>query len=299
MDAGQEADRIRRRRPAAPWTDETRAQLRVWAAEGLTKAQMAARLSISLTTFKRNARGLDLDYAQDRQKQATERGAAVLRAHYATEMPGAEVLALYCAAIGARRSAKRMGEHAFRLRLARPESVLKVKHLAANAAKAALAGVLRVQAAARLQLRLDAGLSLKAAAQEAGHGAMIIGKMMAEGLLTYSGFRRVPARAAKVKALRAVRAAPVRETVCAVVPVVPVAVVAVPVLPESAAPLVEGVEPALPAPVGGVVYASFREIQAWAGFFGIYYDGGNGDRVNRLRAARGLARVVQDEERAA
>ena len=55
--------------------------------------------------------------------------------------------------------------------------------------------------------------------------------------------------------------------------------------------------PPLPAPVDGLVRASFREIRAWAAFHGIAYDGGNADVVNRRRAGMGLPPVAQCEAR--
>lgn len=55
--------------------------------------------------------------------------------------------------------------------------------------------------------------------------------------------------------------------------------------------------PPLPAAEGGLVRASFREIQAWAAFYGISYDGGNVDQVNRRRAALNLPLVAQCEAR--
>lgn len=59
--------------------------------------------------------------------------------------------------------------------------------------------------------------------------------------------------------------------------------------------------PPLPEPDAdtGKIYAAFGEVRAWAGFFGIRYDGGNMDQVNKLRAARGLPPLVQVEDRAA
>jgi hypothetical protein len=56
--------------------------------------------------------------------------------------------------------------------------------------------------------------------------------------------------------------------------------------------------PALP-PAGedGLVRASFREIREWAAFYGIRYDGGNVDQVNRRRAGMGLPAVAQCEAR--
>jgi len=61
--------------------------------------------------------------------------------------------------------------------------------------------------------------------------------------------------------------------------------------PERPAP------PPLPAPVDGLVRASFREIKAWAAHYGVVYDGGNADVVNRRRAGLGLPPVAQCEIR--
>lgn len=54
--------------------------------------------------------------------------------------------------------------------------------------------------------------------------------------------------------------------------------------------------PPLPAPAeNGKVYATYRELRAWAGFYGIAYDGSNMDRLNRVREAKGLPPMVQVE----
>ncbi len=54
--------------------------------------------------------------------------------------------------------------------------------------------------------------------------------------------------------------------------------------------------PPLPAPAAnGKVYATFRQLRAWWGFYGQAYDGANIDRLNRFRAAKGLPEVVQDD----
>lgn len=45
----------------------------------------------------------------------------------------------------------------------------------------------------------------------------------------------------------------------------------------------------------GKVYTSFYNIRAWAGVYGIAYDGTNMDRVNKLRIAKSLPLLVQDE----
>ncbi len=45
----------------------------------------------------------------------------------------------------------------------------------------------------------------------------------------------------------------------------------------------------------GKIYASFAEIRAWAGAYGIAYDGTQMDRVNKLRAAKSLPPLVQRE----
>lgn len=69
--------------------------------------------------------------------------------------------------------------------------------------------------------------------------------------------------------------------------------------PAVVAPVVLGPAPKpppLPAPAeNGRVYACFRDLAAWAGFYGLAYDGTNIDRLNRLREARGLPAVVQDD----
>lgn len=72
--------------------------------------------------------------------------------------------------------------------------------------------------------------------------------------------------------------------------------IAVSLVPEAPRP----VAPALP-PVAetGRVYASFQELRAWAGFYGLAYDGSDVERLNKFRAAKGLPPVVQDEARAA
>jgi len=58
--------------------------------------------------------------------------------------------------------------------------------------------------------------------------------------------------------------------------------------------------PPLPEPSpDGYIRASFAEIKAWAGFFGIRYDGGNMDVVNRRRGQMRLPELIQDEARAA
>lgn len=71
------------------------------------------------------------------------------------------------------------------------------------------------------------------------------------------------------------------------------------ILPPGA-PL-SGVNPkaaAIPLPKphdDGKVYTSFHNIRAWAGIYGIAYDGSNMDRVNKLRAAKSLPLLLQDE----
>ena len=53
-----------------------------------------------------------------------------------------------------------------------------------------------------------------------------------------------------------------------------------------------------PDPATGRIYAPFAAIRAWAGFYGLPYDGSNMDQVNKLRAAKGLRPLVQDDSRA-
>jgi hypothetical protein len=92
--------------------------------------------------------------------------------------------------------------------------------------------------------------------------------------------KREPAATAPVVA--AVPAPVARPVVASVVP---------PVAPAPA-------PPGLPAPSeDGVIRASFREIQAWGGHYGIRYDGANVDQVNRRRAALNLPPVAQCEAR--
>lgn len=57
--------------------------------------------------------------------------------------------------------------------------------------------------------------------------------------------------------------------------------------------------PVLPKPSAGRVYASFREIKAWAAHYGIAFDGSNVHVVNAKRKQLGLAPVVVDEDRTA
>jgi hypothetical protein len=73
-------------------------------------------------------------------------------------------------------------------------------------------------------------------------------------------------------------------------------VVPAPVVQEAPPPAPAPKPPALPAPAeNGKVYAGFRQIRAWAGFYGQPYDGGNIDRLNKFRMAKGLPPVVQDD----
>jgi len=77
-------------------------------------------------------------------------------------------------------------------------------------------------------------------------------------------------------------------------PARPVAVVPEPARVAATAP---AKPPPLPDAVDGLVRASFREIRAWAAHYGIRYDGGNADVVNRRRAGLGLPPVAQCEVR--
>jgi len=77
-------------------------------------------------------------------------------------------------------------------------------------------------------------------------------------------------------------------------PARPVAVVPEPARVAATAP---AKPPPLPDAVDGLVRASFREIRAWAAHYGIRYDGGNVDVVNRRRAGLGLPPVAQCEVR--
>lgn len=69
--------------------------------------------------------------------------------------------------------------------------------------------------------------------------------------------------------------------------------------PSAAAPApVRRAAPKLPPPdADGLIRASFREIKEWAEFYGIAYNGANGDAVNRRRALMGLRPVAQCEAR--
>ncbi len=66
------------------------------------------------------------------------------------------------------------------------------------------------------------------------------------------------------------------------------------------APRTDGTNPKaaavqLPPPrENGKVYTSFPNIRAWAGIYNIAYDGSNIDKVNKLRAAKGLPPLVQE-----
>lgn len=48
-----------------------------------------------------------------------------------------------------------------------------------------------------------------------------------------------------------------------------------------------------PAP-NGKIYTSFYNIRAWAGVYGITYDGTNIDKVNKLRTAKSMPSLVQE-----
>jgi len=80
---------------------------------------------------------------------------------------------------------------------------------------------------------------------------------------------------------------------------------AAPPPPVAVAPAVPQTERPTPPPLpahsleDGKVYATFAEIRAWAGFYGFAYDGSNMDRLNKLRAAKGLPPLVQDDTRKA
>jgi hypothetical protein len=121
----------------------------------------------------------------------------------------------------------------------------------------------------------------------------------------YIGLKRPASRfAEKMAAARAARrgAVTVPEDIPAAIPA------AAPAGPREALAVDQAPPPSQPAPVasaprppqlppasGGKVYARFADIRAWAGFFGVPYDGGNLDRVNKLRAAKGLPPLVQDD----
>jgi hypothetical protein len=100
---------------------------------------------------------------------------------------------------------------------------------------------------------------------------------------------KAPAAPAQDGAAVAAAAGPVSDP-----PARPVAVVPEPArvaAPAAAKP------PPLPDAVDGLVRASFREIRAWAAYFGIRYDGANVDVVNRRRVGLGLTPVAQCEVR--
>jgi hypothetical protein len=112
----------------------------------------------------------------------------------------------------------------------------------------------------------------------------------------YLGLRRPPsALVVHLAAARAARAPRGVADAPAAPPPPPVAVA--PAVPQTERPK----PPPLPAfsLEDGKVYATFAEIRAWAGFYGFAYDGSNMDRLNKLRAAKGLPPLVQDDTRKA
>lgn len=151
------------------------------AAEGIASEEMARALRLNRTTIckirKRNGWHAEKDAGM-------ERGAVVLRAHYATTMEPAELRRLYCEARGRDICISAMGEHANRLGLYRPPEMRnKIGANRGAQATSAKRQAARVDLATRAQPLLDAGMSMAEAAAALHVSTNLIGRLRREDLI--------------------------------------------------------------------------------------------------------------------
>lgn len=142
----------------AAWTEETKAQVRAWAQDGVSLSQIGRRLHLALETVKRRAKiyGIDLS---SQKPDLYEAGAVVLREHYEADTPTDEVHRLYCAARGKLFSRNAMEIHARKLNLRRP---IYLARRAAGRARGDLFRAERVGLAPQVQAMLDERRTLEA-----------------------------------------------------------------------------------------------------------------------------------------
>jgi len=103
------------------WSDEHKATVAQWAADGVTVQQMAARTGVGEDAMRARARKYGIDLRGPHLARYAD-GGAVLVQHYETTMPLREVHSLYTAARGCVVTPKALFAHARKLKLRRSHS---------------------------------------------------------------------------------------------------------------------------------------------------------------------------------
>ncbi|GEM_PF-2482597 len=173
------------------WSDETKANVRQWAADAVPVREIARRLGLHFDTTKRRAAlyGIPL---RDEVKERYTRAAGLLRQHYPTTMPLSELLELYCEAIGRRVTTTAIETYARKIGLRRPEN--KGRILGAAARQATLRAE-RAALAPAVQAMLDRHATFDGIAAALGVSQQRLQTMQKEGLI-----RRLPKPPAEPKA---------------------------------------------------------------------------------------------------
>ena len=259
---------------AKPWSADTIAQIGAWVTEERSQAWMADKLGITRTGFRERCDRLGIPIIVNVAAERTARGLALLQQHYATHPDIQELRRLYVETTGRSVTIRRLGTIANQAGIHRDKVFSLCRAQKAVAVMKSNMEARRIESAKKMQAIMDTGVSADAARKRLGLGSHLVLRMKRDGLIIPRPFV-VPY--APRPSRRAPKPPPVPKPVTYVAPLPPP-------------------PPPLPPPAeNGKIYAPFAAICGWADQRGIYYDGRQIDKLNAIRAAAGLAPLVQDE----
>lgn len=227
---------------ATPWTAEDVAHVGAMLEQGKKHKDIAPLYKINVHTFRKWLRKNDIKTRNQTVPESVRRGAAVLRQHYHTMMPTAQVLALYIAARAMPVTIKNMHAHAAGLKIARPTGLQVGIPLAAKVALDASRRARRERIAAAVKQRLAEGAYMSSIMTEMGFAQGLLQTMKREGLLENRVYRSFPPAQPVARKPRAVKPPPA---------------------PKPKRRPASWVRPELPAAPAPIVKIEYETVEAW------------------------------------